>query len=94
MMILTETKLLKGSQDFTELWASLVLILTAGVPAESLLVELDHHLRTLHVGLPGRHQVGLVTSLPLDEEHQLPRAVCGSDNPLRLQTSVKPCQDG
>ena len=70
----------------------LVLILTAGVPAESLLVELYDDLGTLDVGLPGRHQVSLLTPLPGDEKHQLPRAVCGSDDPPCLQTSVKPCR--
>lgn len=34
------------------------------VPSESLLVERDDHLRTLHVGLLRRHQVGLVRVFP------------------------------
>jgi len=41
-------------------------------------------LGTLHVGLPGRHQVRLVTPLPLDQEHQLAAGVCSPDDALRL----------
>merc|ERR1712079_115432 len=67
----------------------LVLVLAAGVPGQPLLVELDHHLGTLHVGLPRRHQVRLVTPLPLDQEHQLSAAVRRSDDPLRLEAAVE-----
>ena len=64
------------------------------MPAQPLLVELYHDLRTLHVRLPGRHQVRLVTPLPLDEEHQLPRAVRGPDDPLRLEAPVEAPRPG
>ena len=47
------------------------------------------YLRTLHVGLPGRHEVRLVAPLPLDEEHELAAAVCRPDDPLRLEAAVK-----
>ena len=68
----------------------MLFIPTRGVPANPLLIELNDHLGTLLVGLPGQHQVSLVSSIPRDEKHQLTRAVCGSDDPLRFQTSVKP----
>lgn len=38
------------------------------VPSESLLVEGDDHLRTLHVGLLGGHQVGFVRVFPAQTE--------------------------
>ena len=79
----------KPNQSRPSASESLVLVGGGRVPGEPLLVELDDDLGTLHVGLPGGHQVSLVTSLPLDEEHQLPRAVCGSNYPLCLQSSVK-----
>ena len=75
--------------DWLRINSSLVLVLSAGVPGEALLVELDDGLRTLDVRLPGRHQVRLVTAFPLDEEHQLPGGVRRPDNPLRVQAPVK-----
>ncbi len=59
------------------------------MPGEPLLVELDDGLRALCVGLPGGHQVGLVASLPLDEEHELPGGVGGADDALGLQVAVE-----
>ena len=47
------------------------------------------YLRTLHVGLPGRHEVRLVAPLPLDEEHELAAAVRSPDDALRLQPAVE-----
>ena len=52
-------------------------------------VERLADLRTLHVCLPGRHEVRLVASFPLDEEHELAAAVCRPDDPLRLESAVK-----
>ena len=66
-----------------------VVVLTRGVPSEPLLVELDHGLGALDVGLPCGDEVRLVRSLPLDEEHELAAAVCRPDDPLRLEAAVK-----
>ena len=52
-------------------------------------VSVMSDLRTLHVCLPGRHEVRLVASFPLDEEHELAAAVCRPDDPLRLEAAVK-----
>lgn len=41
-----------------------LLLRGVGVPGEALLVERDHHLGALDVGLLGRDQVGLVRVLP------------------------------
>jgi len=62
-----------------------VLVHGRRVPGQPLLVELDHNLRTLAVCLPGGDQVGLVAPLPLDQEHQLPGGVSGTDNTLGLE---------
>ncbi len=43
------------------------------------------YLGTLHVGLPGGHEVRLIAAFPLDEEHQLSARVRGPDNALSLQ---------
>ena len=56
---------------------------------QSLVTPCLTDLRTLHVCLPGRHKVRLVTPLPLDEEHELAAAVCRPDDPLRLEAAVK-----
>jgi len=64
------------------------------VPVQPLLVELDHHLRDLQVGLLGGHQVGLVRALPLDEEVELPRVVGGADDLLlRARVLLLVCLD-
>ena len=70
----------------------LVLVLAAGVPGQPLLVELDDHLGTLHVGLPRRHQVRLVTPLPLDQEHQLPAAnICNLQKYAQIPNTPTCC---
>ena len=75
--------------DWLRINSSLVLVLPAGVPGEALLVELDDGLRALDVGLPRRHQVGLVRPLPLDEEHELAGGVGGADDALRVEAAVE-----
>ena len=62
-----------------------VVVLTRGVPSEPLLVELDHGLGALHVGLSREHKVGLVRTLPLDEEHELARRVLQDSSDVKIQ---------
>ena len=59
------------------------------VPVQPLLVKLDHDLRDLGVGLLGRNKVRLVTSLPLDQEEELPRVVRRSNDSLCSQSSCE-----
>ncbi len=59
------------------------------MPGEPLLVELDDGLRAPHIGLAGGHEIGLVASLPLDQEHELARGVGGSDDALGIQVAVE-----
>ena len=42
------------------------------------------NLWALDIGLPGWHQVCLIASLPLDQEHQLPRWICGPNDSFCL----------
>ena len=66
---------------------SLILfLLSRGVPGQAFLVEFDDGLGTLYIGLPGGHEVGFVAALPLDQEHQLPRWICGTfiKEPIKL----------
>ena len=54
------------------------------IPVESVLIELYHDLRNLHIGLLGSHQVRLLRPLPLDQEEEFSRLVGGSDDLLRF----------
>merc|ERR1719431_1071651 len=67
----------------------LIFVLATSVPGQSLLIELDDHLRAFHVCLPCRNQICLVTSFPLDQEHQFSRRIGGSYDSLGLKASVK-----
>lgn len=52
----------------------LILFLIFGgirVPSESLFIERDDHLRTLHIGLLCRHQVSLVRIFPVQAHRRL-----------------------
>ena len=50
------------------------------MPRESLLVELNHHLRAPLVGRFGEDEIGFVRVFPLHEEHQLAAGVrCADD---------------
>ena len=69
-----------------------VLVVGAGVPCESLLVELDDHLGTLDVGGLGEHEVGLVRVLPLHEEHELAARVGRADDLLGQEAAVETTQ--
>ena len=60
------------------------------MPVEPVLVELDHDLRYLDVGLLGWHQVGLLGPFPLDEEEELSRFVGCTNNLLWLESPGKP----
>merc|ERR1719225_1560966 len=53
----------------------LVVPILGVVPVEPFLVEFDHDLRNLHIGLFGWHQVSLIRALPLDEEEKLSRVI-------------------
>merc|ERR1740123_1454395 len=66
---------------------SLLVPVLGVVPVQPLLVELDHNLRDLGVGLLGRYEVRLITSLPLDQEEKLPRVICRSNDSLCSQSS-------
>merc|ERR1719362_731530 len=68
---------------------SLLIPVLGVVPVQPLLVELDHNLGDLGVGLLGRHEVRLITSLPLDQEEKLPRVVCRSNDSLCSQSSCE-----
>ena len=59
------------------------------MPGQPLLVELDHSLGTLDIGLLGRHEVGLVGALPLDQEHEVAGRIGGTDDPFGLKVSVE-----
>jgi len=67
-----------------------VLLLAGGVPGQPLLVELDHGLGAFDVSLHSGNKVGLVTALPLDQEHKLARGVSCADNPFWIEASVEP----
>merc|ERR1719431_1420184 len=67
----------------------LVFILATRVPGQSLLIELDNNLGAFHVCLPCRNQICLITSFPLDQEHQFSRRISGSNDSLGLKASVK-----
>merc|ERR1740123_2502752 len=66
---------------------SLLVLVLGVVPVQPLLVELDHNLRDLGVGLLGRYEVRIITSLPLDQEEKLPRVICRSNDSLCSQSS-------
>merc|ERR1719397_998276 len=66
-----------------------IVVLSARVPGQTLLIKLDDSLRNASVGLLGWHKVCFITSLPLDEEHELSRRVSGSNNSLGIETSLK-----
>merc|ERR1719397_1609577 len=67
-----------------------IVVLSARVPSQTLLIKLDDSLRNASVGLLGRHKICFIASLPLDEEHELSRRVGGSNNSLRIKTTLKP----
>lgn len=67
----------------------LLVAADARIPGQALFVEADHHLGTANVGDTGGHDVGLVTVLPLDEEHQLAGRVGRADDSIRVQPAVK-----
>jgi len=69
----------------------IILISCGGMPGKSLLIKLDDHLWTLHIGLSGRDQICLISSLPLHQKHQFSRRVRCSNDFLRLQSTVEPC---
>merc|ERR1719273_1770098 len=66
------------------LWRCLLVIF---VPVEPLLVELDHDLWNLDIGLLCWHKISLVRSLPLDEEVEFPRVVGGANDLLCSQST-------
>lgn len=69
---------------------SLVLL---RVPREALLVERDHHLRTLDVGLFGAHQFGTIVFVPFHQEHQLAAGIRCAQDFDRLQAQFEAVLD-
>merc|ERR1712172_286631 len=67
-----------------------IVVLSARVPGQTLLIKLDDSLRNTSVCLLGWNKVCFIASLPLDEEHQLSRRVSSSNNSLRIKTTLKP----
>merc|ERR1719225_128168 len=67
----------------------LVVPILGVVPVEPFLVEFDHDLRNLHVGLFGWYQVSLIRALPLDEEEKLSRVIGCPDDPFCCKTACK-----
>ena len=59
------------------------------MPGQPFLVEFDDSLWALDVGLSGGHQIGFVAHLPFDEEHELARGICGTDDALGVQPAVE-----
>ena len=80
-----------GVVRWTELIATtnLIIVLRRGVPGEPLFVKLDDRLRAFHIRLSRRNKIGLVRSLPFDEEHQFPRRVGGANDPFGIQVPVE-----
>ena len=54
-----------------------------------MLISFNIYLWALVVGLPRGDEIRLITLLPLDEEHELPTGIRGSDDPLRLQPPLE-----
>ena len=59
------------------------------LPMKTVLIKLDHHLRTDNVSTAGVDQVADGAPTPLHQEHELSRDVCGADDAISGQATVE-----